>query len=96
MARIQLLRQECERIGYHGPLIVTDPGVKAAGVLQRALDALPGLPVAVFDQTPSNPTEAAVRAATAVFHAQQLRRADRRGRRLGHRLRQGRGHCSHA
>jgi 4-hydroxybutyrate dehydrogenase len=28
------------------------------------------LPHAVFDQTPSNPTEAAVRAAVAVYHAQ--------------------------
>jgi len=66
---IKLLRQECDRIGITRPLIVTDPGVKAAGILQRALDALPGLSVAVFDQTPSNPTEAAVRAATAQFHA---------------------------
>jgi hypothetical protein len=67
---IRLLRQECDRIGITRPLIVTDPGVKAAGLLQRALDALPGMPVAVFDQTPSNPTEAAVRAATALFHVQ--------------------------
>ena len=66
---IQLLQQECERVGITRPLIVTDPGVKAAGVLQKALDALPGLPVAVFDQTPSNPTEAAVRAAVAMYKA---------------------------
>ncbi|MDF1485705.1 iron-containing alcohol dehydrogenase [Ramlibacter sp. H39-3-26] len=64
---VRLLRQECERVGIARPLVVTDPGVKAAGVLQKALDALPGLPVAVFDQTPSNPTEAAVRAAVAVY-----------------------------
>jgi len=67
---IQLLKQECERVGIHKPLIVTDQGVKAAGILQKALDALPGLQVAVFDQTPSNPTEAAVRAASAVYTAQ--------------------------
>ncbi len=67
---IKLLKQECERIGISRPLIVTDPGVKAAGILQKALDALPGLTVAVFDQTPSNPTEAAVRAAAAVYQAQ--------------------------
>ncbi len=66
---IQLLRQECERVGITHPLVVTDQGVKAAGILQKALDALPAMKVAVFDQTPSNPTEAAVRAATAVFHA---------------------------
>ena len=66
---IKLLKQECERVGITRPLIVTDPGVKAAGVLQKALDALPGMTVAVFDQTPSNPTEAAVRAATALYKA---------------------------
>ena len=64
---VQLLRQECDRVGIARPLIVTDPGVKAAGVLQKALDALPGMTVAVFDQTPSNPTEAAVRAAVAAY-----------------------------
>ena len=67
---IKLLKQECERVGITRPLIVTDPGVKAAGVLQKALDALPGMVVAVFDQTPSNPTEAAVRAAAAMYQAQ--------------------------
>ena len=67
---IQLLKQECQRVGIDKPLIVTDQGVKAAGILQKALDALPGMAVAVFDQTPSNPTEAAVRAAAAVYHAE--------------------------
>ena len=64
---IKLLRQECERVGISRPLIVTDAGVKAAGILQKALDALPGMTVTVFDQTPSNPTEAAVRAAAALY-----------------------------
>jgi 4-hydroxybutyrate dehydrogenase len=68
---IQLLQQECARVGMKRPLIVTDAGVKAAGILQKALDALPGVAVAVYDQTPSNPTEAAVREATALFKAQQ-------------------------
>lgn len=67
---IKLLKQECERVGITKPLIVTDAGVKAAGVLQKALDALPGMAHAVFDQTPSNPTEAAVRAAAAVYKAE--------------------------
>ncbi len=60
---VRLLRDECQRVGMHRPLIVTDAGVRAAGVLQAALDALGDLPHAVFDQTQSNPTEAAVRAA---------------------------------
>ena len=67
---LSLLKQECERVGISRPLVVTDAGVKAAGLLQRALDVLPGWPVAVFDQTPSNPTEAAVRAASSVYRAQ--------------------------
>ena len=67
---VRLLRQECERVGIRRPLVVTDAGVRAAGVLQKALDALDGLPHAVFDETPSNPTEAAVRAATAIYRAQ--------------------------
>ncbi|MDA8449112.1 iron-containing alcohol dehydrogenase [Acidovorax sp. NCPPB 3859] len=66
---VRLLAQECARAGITRPLVVTDPGVKAAGVLQAALDALAGLPVAVFDQTPANPTEAAVRAAVEIYRA---------------------------
>ena len=61
------LRSECARVGMHRPLIVTDAGVKAAGLLARTLEALGDLNAAVFDETPSNPTEAAVRAATAVY-----------------------------
>ncbi len=65
---LSLLRQECERIGISRPLIVTDQGIKAAGLVNRALDALADADTAVFDETPSNPTEAAVRAATNMFH----------------------------
>ena len=64
---IRLLAAECARIGITRPLVVTDAGVRAAGILQKALDALDGLEVSVFDQTPSNPTEAAVRAAVEVY-----------------------------
>ncbi|MGH8830390.1 MAG: iron-containing alcohol dehydrogenase, partial [Polaromonas sp.] len=66
---IRLLKQECERVGITRPLIVTDAGVKAAGILQKALDALPEITVTVFDQTPSNPSEAAVRAAAELYKA---------------------------
>ncbi len=68
---VKLLPQECERVGITRPLVVTDAGVRAAGVLQKALDALPGWPCAVFDQTPSNPTEAAVRAAVELYREQK-------------------------
>jgi 4-hydroxybutyrate dehydrogenase len=68
---IKLLASECERVGIRRPLVVTDAGVRAAGVLQKALDALGDLPVTVFDQTPPNPTEAAVRAAVEAWKAGQ-------------------------
>ena len=64
---VRLLPDECARTGMRKPLVVTDAGVRAAGVLDRALAALGALPHAVFDQTPSNPTEAGVRAACEVY-----------------------------
>lgn len=71
---LKLLASECERTDMRKPLIVTDPGVKAAGLLDRTVAALgagaSALPYAVFDQTPSNPTEAAVRAAQALYEQQ--------------------------
>ena len=66
---ISQLAAECHRVGICRPLVVTDAGVRAAGVLQKALDALTGMSVTVFDQTPPNPTEAAVRAANEVWLA---------------------------
>ncbi len=67
---VRLLPEECQRAGMKKPLIVTDAGVRAAGVLDLALAALGSLPHAVFDQTPSNPTEAGVRAACAVYRSE--------------------------
>jgi len=67
---IRLLPEECQRAGMRRPLIVTDAGVRAAGVLAAALAPMAGLPHAVFDGTPSNPTEAAVRAAVALLQAE--------------------------
>ncbi len=66
---VRCLPEECQRVGMKKPLVVTDPGVRAAGVLDKALAALGSLPHAVFDQTPSNPTEAGVRAALAIYRA---------------------------
>lgn len=64
---LRLLHEVCAQHGITRPLVVTDAGVRAAGVLQPALEALGDLPHAVFDQTPGNPTEAAVRLAAAVY-----------------------------
>ncbi|MFG6413513.1 iron-containing alcohol dehydrogenase [Roseateles sp. DC23W] len=65
----RLLPAECERAGMRRPLVVTDAGVRAAGVLDKALAAF-AAPPAVFDRTPSNPTEAAVRLAVDQLRAQ--------------------------
>ncbi|WP_334133448.1 iron-containing alcohol dehydrogenase [Tepidimonas sp.] len=68
---LRLLRSECARMGITRPLVVTDAGVCAAGLLARLQAALAEggstLPHAVYDATPPNPTEAAVRAAAALY-----------------------------
>src|SRR5438552_3973875 len=64
---ISQLKAECERIGIRRPLVVTDKGVVAAGVAQQAVEALSGLPHEIFDETPSNPTEAMVKKAAAQY-----------------------------
>ena len=67
----RLIGAECARVGIARPLVVSDAGVRAAGGLATVLEAMPAaLRGPVFDATPSNPTEAAVRAATAVFVAE--------------------------
>jgi hypothetical protein len=68
---ISVLSAECQRIGITRPLIVTDAGVRAAGLLAKAETALGDLPYAVFDGTQSNPTEAGVRAALAVLEKER-------------------------
>src|SRR6188768_4140838 len=65
---IGLLGQQCERVGIRRPLIVTDRGVKAAGIIDTVLDALGHAgPVALYDGTPPNPNEAAVREAVGAY-----------------------------
>ncbi|EJN08483.1 iron-containing alcohol dehydrogenase [Herbaspirillum sp. YR522] len=65
---LALLQQECDRIGIKRPLVVTDMGIRNAGILDRVLGQLKdGNAVRVFDQTPPNPNENAVRAAVAMF-----------------------------
>ena len=61
------LKSECERVGIHRPLVVSDKGVVAAGLVERATATLGGMPCTLFDDTPSNPTEAMVRRATDLY-----------------------------
>ncbi len=63
------LPAECKRIGISRPLIVTDAGIRAAGLLDKLLAVLGAgslASVTVYDGTPANPTEAAVREAAAL------------------------------
>lgn len=49
------------------PLLVSDPGLKAAGLVDRAIAALGFEPAAVFAETPVNPTEAAAVAGAHLY-----------------------------
>src|SRR4029450_1160476 len=63
---IRLLGQECARLPITRPMVVTDQGVRAAGLLDRLTAHLKeGVPV--YDGTQSNPTEASVIEATQLY-----------------------------
>ncbi len=65
---IDLLLAECKRLGISAPLVVTDKGIRASGLLKRLTQKLAtALKVEVFDETPANPTEAAVLQAVARY-----------------------------
>lgn len=65
---IATLKAELALAGMSRPVIVTDKGVRALGILER-IEAVAGIiPAAIFDETPGNPNEAAAVKATAVFH----------------------------
>ena len=53
-----LLAQECQAAGIRRPLVVTDKGVRAAGILDTVLRELPpGVDAGIFDGTVGNPNE---------------------------------------
>jgi 4-hydroxybutyrate dehydrogenase len=56
-------------LGVQRPLIATDKGLVATGLVARIAGLLPGVP-AVFDGTPANPTEAAVLEAFGCYKAE--------------------------
>lgn len=58
------LAEDMAAVGIARPMVVTDPGIAACGLLERLLAALPERQAAtVFDETPANPTEAALKSA---------------------------------
>jgi len=65
---INVLQSECDRVGIQRPMLVTDAGVRAAGLVDRVLAQLKDpKSVQIYDQTPPNPHEAAVRDALAMY-----------------------------
>ncbi|MGI9435198.1 MAG: iron-containing alcohol dehydrogenase [Geminicoccaceae bacterium] len=65
------LRAEAEGLAMIRPLLVTDRGLVEAGLVERAEAALPtDVRPILFDRTPSNPTEAAVKRAAEQYRAE--------------------------
>ncbi|MEM8703117.1 MAG: iron-containing alcohol dehydrogenase [Pseudomonadota bacterium] len=61
------LKAELDLAGISRPMIVTDKGVRQLGFLDRVGSVLGEAPAGIYDDTPGNPNEAAVRAATELF-----------------------------
>lgn len=61
------LPRACTELGISRPLVVSDRGLDASGLLDRVRPQLPGAPE--FLDTPPNPTESAVLAALDVYRA---------------------------
>src|SRR5260221_214446 len=72
LGAIRELGNEASLLGIRRPLLVTDPGVKAAGLLDTALEALRGSDVepVVFDRVRANPGVELVDAGAAEYRAQ--------------------------
>ena len=67
---LALLPEEMKLIGMSRPLVITDRGVVAAGLLDRVTATLPAsVAVATFDGTPANPTERAALTALDAYRA---------------------------
>ncbi len=65
---LKLLDAELQLLGMRRPLIVTDKGVIGAGLWVKVKEQLPGnMPITLYDGTPENPTEAAMRDALKIY-----------------------------
>ena len=68
---ITQLQKSLDRNNIKRPLIATDKGIVAAGILDTVRSAMNNAASApVFDETPGNPTERAVMAASAVYESE--------------------------
>lgn len=65
---VDQLREELAAAGIRRPLVVTDPGVAASGILDTVRERLPeGMNAPVYDRTLANSTEAGVNEAVALY-----------------------------
>ncbi|MEL6411569.1 MAG: iron-containing alcohol dehydrogenase [Pseudomonadota bacterium] len=64
---LSTLGDELSQASISRPFIVTDKGVLALGFVERIQELLKTGPVGVYDDTPGNPDEAAIHAATLQF-----------------------------
>jgi len=70
LGAVSCISGECDRLGIRKPLIITDKGVRAAGLVDKVLSVLDCADdTRIFDETPSNPTEGAVRAAVGMYRS---------------------------
>ncbi len=68
---VELLEKTLGQHNITRPLLVTDKGICAAGLLDIILASLgKGITPVIFDETPGNPTERAVMAALAVYQSE--------------------------
>lgn len=68
------LASQCQRLGISKPLLVTDPGLMAIGLVQPVLAALEaeGFTAVIFDQVREDPPEATVLSAADLGRSQEV------------------------
>ncbi|MDN5938478.1 MAG: iron-containing alcohol dehydrogenase, partial [Salinisphaera sp.] len=69
---VRRLSDSLDKLGIKRPLVVTDRGLREAGVVDQVLDGMSASAdgVAVYDGTPGNPTEDAVGEAMAAYRSE--------------------------
>lgn len=66
---LKMLPKTLKGLGVDRPFIVTDAGIKAAGILGRITEAMSSEPAGIFDETDPNPSERQARAVLAAYTA---------------------------
>ncbi|MFP3943711.1 MAG: iron-containing alcohol dehydrogenase, partial [Alphaproteobacteria bacterium] len=64
---LEKLKPTLGQLGVSRPMIATDAGLVSTGIVDTVRSAMEGLEVTVFDGTPENPTEEAVREAAQLY-----------------------------